>query len=81
MMALLSSRMDNNMEQFFKNNEEALKKPLENLEDLLGGEAKEEIDIDFDQNLNKCLSMILHHEDIKKMAEIVKKIHSQKTGN
>jgi hypothetical protein len=32
---------------------------------------------DFDEHVDKCLSMILHHEEIQKMSEIIKRIHSE----
>lgn len=80
-MALLSSRMDNKMEKSFDEDEPKLGKASENIEDLVGAKAKEEIGLDIDQYVNKCFSMIIHHDDIKKMAEIIIKLRRSKSDN
>jgi hypothetical protein len=80
-MALLSSRMDNNMEQSFDSDRQKLDKPPENIENLVGTKSNNETDLVFDQYVHKCLSMIIHHDDIKKMAEIIMKIHRSKSNN
>jgi hypothetical protein len=80
-MALLSSRMDNKMEQSFDEDRPKLGKALENIEDLVGATVKEEIDLDIDQYVNKCFSMIIHHDDIKKMVEIIIKLRRNKSDN
>ena len=77
-MVLLSSRMDNNMEQPLNNDQAKPGKINNNIEDLTGSKANDRIDLNFDQYINKCLSMIIHYDDVKNMAEIIKKIHNLK---
>jgi len=33
---------------------------------------------DFDQHVERCLSMVLHHDEVQQMAEIVKKLHAER---
>lgn len=33
---------------------------------------------DFDQYVERCLSMVLHHDEVQQMAEIVKKLHAER---
>lgn len=35
-------------------------------------------DSDFDKNIERCLSMVFHHEEVQQIAAIIKKIHSDR---
>lgn len=32
-------------------------------------------DSDFNQHIEKCLSMVLHHDEVKQIIAIIKKVH------
>jgi hypothetical protein len=47
---------------------------FQDLDELLSETKTENADEDFNDYINKSLSMVLHHDDIKKMIEVVKKV-------
>lgn len=49
---------------------------FEDIDALIDGEAK--TDPDFDEHINKSLSMVLHHADIKNMIAIIRKVHRER---
>jgi len=68
------------MEFPFEHTSQKSDKTFENIEALISDKSKDEIVIDFDQHINKCLSLILHYDDIKKMIEIIKKVHNERAN-
>ncbi|MCD6161939.1 MAG: hypothetical protein J7K40_05945 [candidate division Zixibacteria bacterium] len=34
-------------------------------------------DSDINQHIDKCLSMVIHHEEVQQIVEIIKKVHKE----
>ncbi len=41
------------------------------------GNTTEKAHSDFDQHVERCLSMVLHYDEVQQMAEIVKKLRAE----
>jgi len=55
-------------------------KSIGNIENLFGKEAAEDADLDFDDHINKSLSLVLHHDDVREMVAIIKKLTRDRTN-
>lgn len=55
-------------------------KSFEEIGNLFGKESVEGADKDFDNHVNKSLSLVLHYDDVREMVEIIRKIRKERTN-
>lgn len=53
---------------------------LDKLESIVAGSSeKSHKEIDFDEHLHKCLSMVSHHSEVQQIIQVIKKVHEERT--